>query len=338
MSASSTCPDRELARFLLKRGANPNLKNVFGDTPLHSTVMNTSIECMKLLCEFGADPRTPDDFFNITPLFVAKDHREALCILHNAKRKLEGKVYSLEHENTSYCIACGESSKIKRMRQCSKCKGPERYCSVRCQKWHWPSHKKLCKAGRKLVKSTDRRQELVFATQCALQWNGGHGCPRPSDLVNVITPNALFLEQVSEHVSERLGQCGIAKHRKMYQKKRSRRLQKQHNMNLKRSPHNQRDANEKFVIKIQVNEHPAARDKMVVYNRSRKYMVFIEEKGQTQRYAALMNVMKRVVNKGAGQIVMKAGFAARKAYFYAYVDDKQRLHVLTDTALAMQPW
>ena len=109
--------DIEFARFLLRHGANPNLKSVFGDTPLHSCVTSASIECMKLLCDHGADPRISEEFSDLTPLSMSQCHIEAMTIMNNAVRKLESNVSTLPHEDVSYCKVCGVSSKIKKLFQ-----------------------------------------------------------------------------------------------------------------------------------------------------------------------------------------------------------------------------
>eukprot|EP00483_Globobulimina_turgida_P000404 UN00404 len=254
------CPDLELATFLLKNGANPNLKTIFGDTPLHSTVMSSSIEALKLLCDFGADPRISEEFTDITPIYMARPHIESYAILNNAKRKLESNTNKLEHEDISYCIVCNVSSKIKKMYQCHKCKGVERYCSHECQKKYWPKHKKKCKINRnKMDFNQVKVKELVFIVKSA------QGLVQPVESLYTLH---------SEDVSEIFSLTGIEKHRKKYQKKRRKRFEKQtkkYGKNIK----NKSKLNEKFVIKIQSSAQSGAKNRLLVYDKGRRYMVFI---------------------------------------------------------------
>jgi ankyrin repeat protein len=48
--------DVERVKKSLDLGANPNIKNEFGLTPLHFSVHKKQVEIMKFLIEHGADP------------------------------------------------------------------------------------------------------------------------------------------------------------------------------------------------------------------------------------------------------------------------------------------
>jgi len=57
---------------LLENGANPNARDGYGWTPLHSAALNGHVEIVKILLERGADPRIADNRGHI-PLDYAKD-------------------------------------------------------------------------------------------------------------------------------------------------------------------------------------------------------------------------------------------------------------------------
>eukprot|EP01084_Bolivina_argentea_P119284 211519_1 len=312
------CPDLEFATFLLKNDANPNLKSVFGDTPLHSTVMASSIEAMKLLCDYGADPRIREAFSDITPIYLARTHIEAQTILNNAKRKLESHMHTnkLEHEDVSYCIVCNVSSKIKKMFQCGKCRGIERYCSQKCQKKYWLKHKKECKINRNKMDVNNKMKELVFSVESA-QGN--------------VLPMAHMSAEHSENISDMFSQTDMETHRKKYRKKRNKKYEKQMKK-FGKNVKNKSKLNEKFVIKIQTSNQSAIASKLLVYDKSRKYAVFICKKGQVSKWKEL----KKLIDKNGISGIMGQG--AKKAYFYAWVDNKKKLHVLIDNVLALQPW
>ena len=54
-----------------------------------------------------------------------------------------------EKERSHQCSGCLELDCRKQFLQCSACQSV-RYCSVHCQKVHWPKHKLLCKAIKEL--------------------------------------------------------------------------------------------------------------------------------------------------------------------------------------------
>ena len=59
------------------------------------------------------------------------------------------KVYSASevaaaNANLSHhCGYCGKKEKLEKFKQCSGCKST-RYCSEKCQRYHWVNHKPLC--------------------------------------------------------------------------------------------------------------------------------------------------------------------------------------------------
>ena len=52
-------------------------------------------------------------------------------------------------EKSHQCSCCLKLDCQVQLLQCSSCQSV-RYCSVRCQKTHWPKHKVLCKAIKEL--------------------------------------------------------------------------------------------------------------------------------------------------------------------------------------------
>jgi ankyrin repeat protein len=59
-----------IVKFLLKHGANPNMKNDYGNTPLHDAAAFGHREVVKLLLEHGANPNIRDND-GYTPLHYA---------------------------------------------------------------------------------------------------------------------------------------------------------------------------------------------------------------------------------------------------------------------------
>lgn len=59
-------------------------------------------------------------------------------------RTVEREVEHLAEMESKRCTACGKGDKDAVLKTCVACK-LARYCSVECQKAHWPKHKKECK-------------------------------------------------------------------------------------------------------------------------------------------------------------------------------------------------
>jgi len=72
----------EVVKLLLEHGADPNVKNRDGKTPLHNAASEGHLEVVKLLLERGADPNVKDDDGN-TPLHNAawRGHLEVVKLL-----------------------------------------------------------------------------------------------------------------------------------------------------------------------------------------------------------------------------------------------------------------
>ena len=81
----------QVVEFLLSKGADPNLQNSMGETPLHYAADNSLLEIAKLLCQHQADPNVPNTDGE-TALFQAvyRDHLEMLQLLleHGANPNL----------------------------------------------------------------------------------------------------------------------------------------------------------------------------------------------------------------------------------------------------------
>ena len=62
-----------VAKLLIERGADVNMANSYGHTPLHGAALNCRNEVVKFLLEKGADPyRRNED--GHTPLSLALEH------------------------------------------------------------------------------------------------------------------------------------------------------------------------------------------------------------------------------------------------------------------------
>ena len=109
--------NEEMTRVLSRRGADPNVKNSHGVTPLRLASYEGRIGLVRALLEAGAELDTADRQFGYTPIAAAawKGHAEVVAILAEAgadQRLRTTTVKSLYHlalENDHVVIAKGLS-------------------------------------------------------------------------------------------------------------------------------------------------------------------------------------------------------------------------------------
>jgi ankyrin repeat protein len=75
-------------KLLLEHGANPNIQDENGDTPLHWTAQWGRLDVVKLLLVYGADP-TVKDKDGKTPLDLARaeGRREVVSVIEEWLRR-----------------------------------------------------------------------------------------------------------------------------------------------------------------------------------------------------------------------------------------------------------
>eukprot|EP01084_Bolivina_argentea_P154926 270037_1 len=334
-------PDLYFAQFLLNNDANPNVKNIFGEPLLYSAVTGSYIESVKLACEYGADPRIECGFNGHNALYFGRLHYKILAILNNTKRKLErSELSKLECENIGFCSVCNVSSKRKKLYQCSKCRDYNiRYCSVACQKIDYKIHAINCKKNKRKISMTSNTntnrndKELIFNVVSA------QNEMLRRDPLQIC--NGMAHEMVSKHFKENVGNLPtdmetIKKDaRKLHLKtmKKIKKRMKKHMRTKRGCKSNTIVVNEKFILKVQTpgaDSGNSLQNKILVYNKGRKYMVFIERNKQKQKFNTLSNIVKQYSPKDDG--------TGCKAYLYGWIDAKHKLHILIDKVLALQHW
>ncbi|TFK37232.1 hypothetical protein BDQ12DRAFT_713611 [Crucibulum laeve] len=128
----------ELLRVLLESGADVNRQNRYGGTPLCSAMMRNDIVGVELFMEFGADLDIKD-VDGVTPrTFFPSTGPQVTATIQRWIGKRKGEIAPRTEKR---CDACGDNQKS--LKNCGKCQ-VARYCSVECQRKHWPTHKKTC--------------------------------------------------------------------------------------------------------------------------------------------------------------------------------------------------
>jgi len=134
-----------MARMLLEKGANPNLRNRFGGVPLIQCMKETGEEAAQLLIDFGADP-TIETYDSISPMEISMQYPAIEAIFTTSFKEVVKKERKAAKENADFkkCEAC----KSLAGKRCSGCYMAW-YCCGECQREDWPNHKESCKAIKK---------------------------------------------------------------------------------------------------------------------------------------------------------------------------------------------
>ncbi|KAJ3078870.1 hypothetical protein HDU99_000337, partial [Rhizoclosmatium hyalinum] len=133
----------EIAKVLLQNGAAVNIQNRFGATPLMTPIMAGTEEAIKLLVEWGADPKI-SDYEGTVPLEIAKSRPAVFQILSKTESaKLRTKADQADSVvEKDKCHTCASSE--RQLKYCPSCLVTA-YCSTACQSEDWKAHKGICR-------------------------------------------------------------------------------------------------------------------------------------------------------------------------------------------------
>merc|ERR1719470_554377 len=172
MSSTGNSITRSMARQLLKAGADPNIQNRFGCTPLFESVKAAKFDAVELLLDFGADPDVQEydagvscrqwaPFLpKIAELFCKADKRKTTQSRADAKTEAGGslrlcKVCAVVDDNNKRCTGCYMVW----------------YCGQKCQFEDWPNHKVDCKVTKNQYKEAQLEdREISGKDYIAKKW------------------------------------------------------------------------------------------------------------------------------------------------------------------------
>ncbi|RXW17626.1 hypothetical protein EST38_g8232 [Candolleomyces aberdarensis] len=130
----------ELMRALLVGGANVDIQNRWGDTPLHNAAMGGDALGADILLEHGASIDIAEGNGYTVRSFYCRTGPAVNAVVEKWLVKRSGKEKAALTGKT--CDQCGVAQ--KGLKICSKCKTVQ-YCSQECQRAAWSEHKKKCK-------------------------------------------------------------------------------------------------------------------------------------------------------------------------------------------------
>ena len=136
--SKETC---EMAKYLLEKGADINMKNRFGATPLFEAVQSMNTGCVDWLLENGADPDVYDNdglhLFKHAQIIPGMRQKMSAYTAKLAKKKRNEAAKEGAYRK---CAVCQKNT----LKRCSGCYLAW-YCGKECQISGWKDHKKECK-------------------------------------------------------------------------------------------------------------------------------------------------------------------------------------------------
>ena len=131
-----------IVKLLLENGADVDIPDEDGHTPLLSSIGTGKVELFTMLLEHGARP-------TVEALEFAK-----LAGRSQMRKILEEKIGTKLPKHSGLVKHCCQCRSTQRsMLTCSRCRNAT-YCSEECQKMAWPKHKAFCKPPAKIPAST----------------------------------------------------------------------------------------------------------------------------------------------------------------------------------------
>ena len=287
----------DVLRILLDHpGANPDTRDKYGQTALYDALKTNEVECAEMLLEAGADP-TVRDAEGLSPrdLMIPP---AASAVLHKYLRQRRGAPPAVFE--SKICDQCSRSGQDVKLQLCARCHRA-RYCSRDCQRAAWRAHRPSCTpfdgtSGTGSTSSTTLSLRPFYR-------HSAHDILRSLGTANSVTrtfsPHDLLRDSVG---------AGPDK----YSKARPGGTKEKSNVSYPRP----------MIVKIQVpglGDVPLDQGDMLVYNKRRDFEVYLRPESGREAYLALRRVIKEQGTMGG-----------LKAYFTAELRSKDELAVKTE--------
>jgi len=173
-----------MAVKLLKAGANPNIQDRMKIPPLFGPAGNNrNLKAVDLLIKFGADPHVKNFVGQSVFDYVKSSDVEMLVHLRANEKERVKKARDDAKDKTDFkkCGNCKANAS-------SRCKGCFLmwYCSAECQQAHWNSHRQFCKETWKQYEEAEIHVRAT-KTKSFHQWAGkdykASLCPKESSFI-----------------------------------------------------------------------------------------------------------------------------------------------------------
>ena len=145
----------KMAEKLVRAGAKVDARNRFGCTPLMDAGLANRYDFMEFLLQHGADQTLMDNDGCSTKLLASHNPREQKLLAKYANRRVRE-----EREERGLNPTCRKCSFDEGLKKCTGCYHVW-YCSAKCQREDWESHKEECQKTSKEYKLCTYNKELV---------------------------------------------------------------------------------------------------------------------------------------------------------------------------------
>ena len=136
----------KMAEILIEAGAKVDAQNRFGSTPLMESTMAQRYDLVKFFTKLGADVFLKDHDGS-SPFSLSRTNPKMMKIFSEARKKTASKERERLREEAggsfSNCYVCGKTDNTKR---CTGCYFVC-YCCRQCQKENWGEHKEECQVN-----------------------------------------------------------------------------------------------------------------------------------------------------------------------------------------------
>jgi len=297
MHASGHTPQPELLEHLLSKGADPNIRSCYGCTALLNATLFQNVREIEILLRYGADPFIADNSGGV-PIKMAENFRQVIALFH---RDLYPKIPA------RVCAGCGGLG----AKRCVNCRVVH-YCSKKCQKGEWRSHKSRCEELRRghmrVALSSDKmRTNFVNTPDLA-----------SITVKNIVNADIPWYEPKAARpvaVKELKTKDLFAAYNEAWKNDGQMLVKIQ---TVRRVPAGRKFPCPNGSMEIDPNGH------MMVYNESRQFQCMLDpNKLDAQKLIAILK------EKGV----------AGKGYFWAFMEEEKReITVITDPMHPAQPW
>jgi len=154
LTAMATPSTLNMAVLLLKAGADPNLQNRFGASPLFECIMSAKLDAVKLLLHFGGRLDVKDND-GTTCFDLASHFPKVNTLLSEAGKKARFEKKSEE------IFKCGSGCGRHGSKRCTGCYLVY-FCSDACFKETWSAHKSKCKETRAQYKTVKLTTQFMM--------------------------------------------------------------------------------------------------------------------------------------------------------------------------------
>ncbi|KIM23535.1 hypothetical protein M408DRAFT_252994 [Serendipita vermifera MAFF 305830] len=308
----------EVLQILLAAGANPNIRDIYGTSPLHGAVQYDQIEAVEMCMKHGGDIHLLDND-GYSPFAIVRYASPTMhATIHKYLRLYAGVVVPMEERGK--CAACG---KMGCKSQCSRCR-VVRYCSPECQVSHWKNgHKTTCVPFNSV--------ETTVVCRPSFGTHQGEHFPTSAFHNHVMADDIGDGERERRRDEKYMAAYGLREEQNAKPAPKAPR-------SLKFVPFRHVMLGKSMIVKLQLPVGPYIRDKpatkvegqireILVYNRNRDFVCTIIDDLQPEVYTRLETVIKD-----------KGSLGGLKGYFAAELESQDRLKVKIGDILADQPW